>query len=319
MRSQYDVVPFTQNHLESAVKLFVQGYVRERDSSPLLPSRVIDEPEWIHTSLESFLANPGVAVLHEGQPVAFMLTGFRFPFKGQNAAVVPEYCHASILADREELYQVMYMRLAGEWAETHMHLHLVVHFAHDAVLQACLYRLGFGAIVAEQLRDLSAIDGVREVDVVQEADVRRLVDIDVELSHFIGDAPTFVLKNTGRNEHVSALESAARQGDTFFVYCEQDEPCAHLSVGESAAASEEGFLLRGTNPAQIKSAYARQHVRRRGVGKALLQRAIEWSQEHGYDRLFVEHETANYYGGNFWNSYFTPYVYASMRYIDNAI
>ena len=267
-------------------------------------------------NLGSLLANPGVAVLHEGRLVAFMLTGL--PFKGQKATLVPEYCHGSIVVDREDLYQVMYMHLASGWTEMHSHLHLIVHFAHDAILKASLYRLGFGAIVAEELRDLSPIDDVRELDVVQEPDVERLRDIAIEHSGYYMDAPIFVLKDTGANENLSALESSARQGDAFFVYYQQNKPLAYLSVGESSMG-EEGFLLRGTNTAQVKSAYARQHVRRTGVGKALLQRAIDWTEEHGYERLFVEHETANYYGGNFWNSYFTPYVYASMRYIDSAI
>jgi hypothetical protein len=50
-----------------------------------------------------------------------------------------------------------------------------------------------------------------------------------------------------------------------------------------------------------------------------LQHAIEWSRQQGYERLFVEHETANIYGGNFWSSYFRPYLYASMRYIDTTL
>jgi len=318
MRSQYDVVQFTQNHLESAVKLFIEGYIKERDSSPLLPSRVINQPEWIHSTLKSLLINPGVAVLHEGQLAAFMLTGVQFTFKGQKAVSVPEYCHASILSDREELYQIMYMRLAGEWIESHTHLHIIAHFSHDTLLQASLYRWGFGAIVAEELRDFSEVHGVREVDIVEETDVERLLDIQIEHSHYYKGAPIFVLNDTGRNENLSTLESAVRQGDVFFVYYEQSEPCAYLRVRESAAEGE-GFLLRGTNTAQIKAAYAQQHVRRTGIGKALLQRAIDWSKEHGYERLFVEHETANYFGGNFWSSYFTPYLYASMRYIDNTI
>lgn len=318
MQNQYMVVPFTQEHLESAVKLFVEGYRQERNSSPLLPSKTIDEPEWIHGSLKLLVTNPGVAVLHEGQLVAFMLTGFQFPFKGQKAVLAPEYCHASTQSDRDELYQIMYMRLAGEWAESHINLHIIGHFAHDTILQAVLYRLGFGAILAERLRDLSEIHGVREVNIVEESDVERLLDIQVEHSNYYRDAPIFVMKTTARNETLTALESAARRGDTFLVYYKDNEPCAYLVVGESATGGE-GFLLRGTNTAQVKSAYAREYVRRTGIGKALLQRAIDWSREHGYERLFIEHETANYFGGNFWSSYFTPYLHASMRYIDSTI
>jgi GNAT superfamily N-acetyltransferase len=318
MHNQYDVVPFTHDHLESAVRLFVEGYRQERDSSPLFPSRASDEPDWIHSSLESLITNPGVAVLHEGKLAAFMLTGLQFPFKGELAVQVPEFCHASVLHDKEELYQIMYMRLAGEWAESHIHLHIIGHFAHDTILQGVLYRIGFGAILAEGLRDFSEIYGIREVDIVEETDVGRLLDIQVEHSYYYRGSPIFILKNTGRNENLSTLESAAGRGDTFFVYYEQNEPCAYLIVGESSTGGE-GFLLRGTNTAQIRSAYARPHVRRTGIGKALLQCAIDWSREHGYKRLFVEHETANYFGGNFWRSYFTTYLYYSMRYIDNAI
>jgi GNAT superfamily N-acetyltransferase len=318
MRNQYNVVPFTHDHLESAVKLFIEGYRQEKDSSPLLPSRAIDEPDWTHNSLESLVVNPGVAVLHEGQLVAFMLTGLQFPFKGQRAGQVPGFCHASVLHDKEELYQIMYMYLAGEWAESHMHLHIIGHFAHDTVLQEVLYRLGFGAILAEELRDLSWIQGIRDVDIVEETDVERLLDIQAEHNQYYRGAPIFILKNTGRDENLSALESAVRRGETYFVYYEQNEPCAYLSVGESATKGE-GILLRGTNTAQITSAYVVPYVRRTGIGKALLQRAINWSRKHGYERLFVEHETANYFGGNFWSSHFTPYLYYSMRYIDNTI
>jgi GNAT superfamily N-acetyltransferase len=298
--------------------MHAKPYRQERDSSLLLPSRVIDEPQWIHNSLESLVSNPGVAVLYEGQLAAFILTGLQFPFKGQKAVQVPEYCHASILTDRDELYQIMYMHLADKWAGSHTHLHVIGHFAHDAVLQTVLYRLGFGAFLAEELRDLSVINGVREVNIVEESDVERLLDIQVEHNRYYRDASIFILKSTERNENLSTLESAARRGDTFFVYYEHNEPCAYFIVGESASGGE-GFLLRDTNTAQIKSAYAREHVRRTGIGKALLQRTIDWSKDNGYERLFVEHETANYFGGNFWSSYFTPYLYYSMRYIDNAI
>jgi GNAT superfamily N-acetyltransferase len=107
-------------------------------------------------------------------------------------------------------------------------------------------------------------------------------------------------------------------GNVFIVYYEHDKPCAYMIVGTSTIDAE-GFLLQHTNTAQSKSAYAQPHVRGKGVGKALLQYAITWSQEHGYDRVFVEHETANFYGGRFWCKHFTPYLYFSMRYIDNRI
>jgi GNAT superfamily N-acetyltransferase len=87
-----------------------------------------------------------------------------------------------------------------------------------------------------------------------------------------------------------------------------------MSVGESTIGGE-GFLLEQTNTAQIKSAYVRAEMREKGIRTALLQRVIEWSRHQRYERIFVEHETANFYGGNFWCTYFDPYLYFSMRYM----
>ena len=93
-----------------------------------------------------------------------------------------------------------------------------------------------------------------------------------------------------------------------------NKPAPCLILGNSFWGA--GFLLQGTNTAQILSAYAKPAVRTKGIGKALLQRSIQWARAQGYERLFVEHETANRDGGNFWRSHFSPYLYCSTRYVD---
>jgi len=320
MRSNYQIVPFTMDHLSAAVELFVCDYRREQKESPLLPSETIDHVERIYDSIKPLLTKPGVAVLSDTQLVGFMLSGYRFPFKGQEAMLVPEYCHASILPDRRELYQIMYMHLADEWVRSHTHLHIIGHFAHDAILWESLYQLGFGAIIAEALRDLSAVQGAHVTDIIEESDVGRLLHISIEDSLYYRDAPTFLVQQTETGERQVILESSIRQGDTYFAFYENDEADAYLGVGESASgALKEGFLLADTRTAEIKNAFVRPHIRGRGIGKSLLQCAVDWSAEHGYQRLFVEFETANYFGGNFWRRHFTPYLYFTMRYIDSTI
>jgi GNAT superfamily N-acetyltransferase len=212
----------------------------------------------------------------------------------------------------------MYMALAQEWANQHIHLHLIRHFAHDTLLQETLYQLGFGAILAERLRDCSAVAERPDMAIRVEQDVSKLIALQIEHNQYYPHAPIFIQKPTEEQDVRAELEAHAQQGDVFFVYDEQDEPTAYMIVGESTLGGE-GFLLERTNTAQIKSAYARPEVRGKGVGAALLQRAIAWSRQQGYERIFVEHETANLYGGNFWSSSFRPYLYASMRYIDTTL
>jgi len=319
MRTSYEIVPFTAEHLTAAVELFVFNYRREAEGSPLLLPGITENRERLHHAIRPLVTNPGVAVLNDSKVVAFMLSGFRFPFKGQEAMLVPEYCHASTPVDANELYQIMYMRLANEWVCNNMHLHIIGHFAHNAILQESLYQLGFGAILAEALRDLSEVHGARVTGIAEETDAGKLLDICIEESLYYREAPIFLVQETETDKH-RAIESSMQRGDTYFVFRENDGVAAYMSVGESASEPrKEGFVLVGTRTAQIKHAYAKPHIRGKGVGKSLLQHAVDWSIERGYERLFVEFETANYFGGNFWRRHFTPYLYFSMRYTDNTM
>ena len=232
--------------------------------------------------------------------------------------LVPEFCHGSVTANKPLFYQRMYLHLAQEWANDQKHVHNIGYLAHDTILQETLYQLGFGAILAEQVRDLSPIHDVRAIDIVEERDVERLLFIDIEHSGYYQASPIFILKNTESEKVLSGLEKHTQQGDVFLVYYEGDEPCAYMIVGTSTTDGE-GFLLQHTNTAQVKVAYARPHLRGKGIGKTLLHHAVEWSRRRGYERIFVEHETANFHGGHFWHTHFNPYVYFSMRYIDNRI
>jgi hypothetical protein len=192
----YSLVPFTPDYLEPAVALFIENYKDEQEHSPLLPSRVIDEPAWIRSVLQSKLANPGVAVVEQERLLGYMLTGDRFHWKGQQAAIVLEYGHAAVVAQKRALYQRMYMHLAQEWANNHIHLHLIRHFAHDTILQETLYQLGFGAILAERLRDVSPVAERQDVAINIEQDVSKLIALQTEHNRYYPHAPIFISKPT---------------------------------------------------------------------------------------------------------------------------
>lgn len=313
-----EVLPFSENFLEPAVNMFVDSYTEEKKYNPLLPDRVIGEPEWILKNLERLITNPGVAVTEDKRLLAYMLTGYYFPFKGQNAAQVPEYCHASIPENRDELYRLMYMNLAGEWARNGKHVHIIGYFAHDSVLKETLYQIGFGAFLSERLRDVTPVNIENGVHIVEERDYRKLIDLHLEHYRYYPNSPIFIFHGHNENTIEPDLKQHAEQGDVFLVYYDQDTPSGYFILGDSKTGNE-GFLLRDTKIAQIKAAYVKPDMRRKGIGEALLKYAVDWSGEHGFDRLFVEHETANYYGGKFWNKYFDPYLYFTMRYIDNTI
>jgi GNAT superfamily N-acetyltransferase len=193
----------------------------------------------------------------------------------------------------------------------------VCHFANDPVQRETLFRLGLGAVVAENLRDLSPLEGAVAGEIVEERDASLILELAREHGRYYRGSPIFLLKAEG-----DLAELAGQEGDpggrALFVCREEGKPVAYFVVGPCRGEGE-GLLLADTNTAQILSAYAGSDARGRGIGRALLGTCIEWARRKGYDRLFVEHETANIWGGNFWRRHFSPFLYASMRYVDSSL
>ncbi len=318
MGIEYQIEPFTNKCIESAANIFLSNYKHEQAANSLLPTHIFNDPDCIKSALDEFAANPGVAIFSDGEMVAFMVTGHTFSFKGQKTAMVPEYCHGAIKKDARKLYQLAYMVLSSNWIKDNINLHLIGHFANDCRLKETLFQMGFGAIISERLRDIIPIETNCDSEIRQENDISKLLDIELEHRNYYQAAPIFITKDTGLDSIMASFEESKSDGDVFFVYYENNQLAGYFTVGNSAKDGE-GFLLRNTNTAQIKNAFVRPSLRNRGLGRCILNRSILWAKENGFERLFVEHETANFYGGNFWEKHFNPYLYYSMRYIDNSI
>lgn len=314
----FQIKDFSEVYIPSAVELFLQSYMREKEINDLLPDKILKNPKLIIDSLKSHAKNPGVAVLSNDTLMAYMLTGTTFNFKNQKTAMVPEYGHSSIDDDRNELYRLMYMKLSSRWIQHKIHLHIIGHFSHDGGLNDTLFQLGFGAILSEKLRDLSPVTHDHKFGIQYVHDPATLVELDQEHQQYYPEAPIFIKKNPESEAILSDLKDHVEHGDRFLVYYKQGVPVGYLIIG-ALKKKGEGFLLRDTNTAQVKSAFIKPSFRGKGAGTALLDEAITWARNNGFDRLFVEHETANYYGGQFWEKHFSSYLYFSMRYIDNTI
>jgi GNAT superfamily N-acetyltransferase len=312
---KYRIEKFKKKHIKNAIELFIGSYKNEKVNSPLLPNRALEDLKWIAGLLNKSLDKSGVALFDKDKMLGYMTTSAKFTFKGQNAANILEYGHASIIEDKKHIYHMMYMKLAEEWILEGINLHIICHFAGDVILKEMLFNLGFGAILKEQLRKLNPVECNSNIKIVVEKDYTKLVDIQVEHMKYYPRSPILILKNSDKNSCLNILQKHSKRDDKFLVYYEENKPAAYFIIGESAVEAE-GFLLAKTNTAQVESAFSLPFTRGKGIGQALMNKSIEWAKENGYDRLFVEHETSNYFGGRFWNKYFNPYLYVSMRYID---
>ena len=307
---KYRIAPFTDEHLPDAIALFRETYARERASSPLLPTEPMGSFSKVALRLAAGRAGPGVAAFRDGRMVGYLCTTAQFPWKGQRASLCREYSHAAIGDDRGMVYRIMYAALAEEWVAAKSHLHVLCHFAGDPILHEAVHLLGFGAVIAENLRDLAPVAHVSDAEIAEERDPSAVAALDAQHARYYRASPIFLPKKEGEMPRVA--------GDALFVCRERGEPAAYFIVGPCRGQGE-GLLLAETRTAQICSAYARPEVRGKGVGTALLERCVRWAREHGFKRLFVEHETANIPGTAFWRRHFFPYLHATMRYVDSTL
>jgi GNAT superfamily N-acetyltransferase len=316
-RNGYDVVPLDRSHLDAAVALVDHAYQAERRTSPLLPGALLGDSRRVRPYVEACLPNGCVGAFRGACLAGFMGVAAYFPFKGQTAAFIREVSHAADADDRLAVYQALYQGLGESLAARQAQLHLIGHFAGDRALRDALFQLGFGAILAENLRDLSPVQGAADVPITQEPEFAVVKALDAEHRRYYRQAPIFLVKDASAAVVRRGLVEQQQAGHALFVYRRGGEPAAYFVVGR-CLGEEEGFLLQGSNTAQILAAYAQPASRGQDIGKALLDRCIAWAREQGYARLFVEHETANVWGGNFWCKHFRPYLYFSMRYVEAA-
>ena len=302
-----EITQFEARHVQEAASLFAASYQRERRVSPLLPRRALDDKEWIARVISKSMSGAGAALCSGGALQGFMLATGPFSWKGQRCALVQEFCHASVEDGAREIYQLLYTSVAGQLAAQGVAVHLIGHFYGDAVLKNTLFDLGFGAIVMEELRGLDVVPGAAE-GVAREDDFSVIEELNAEHCRYYQESPIFIPKEMDR-------ETFPMGANALFVHRDAGAPTAYCFVGP-CLGEEDGRLLQGTNTAQLLCAYAKPESRCRGVGKALLNASVLWAREGGFDRLYVEHESANIQGGNFWRRHFAPYLAFSMRYID---
>ena len=314
---RYRVIPLSKQDIPSAMDILLQGYETEKEANPLLPPRMMGSSSEVESFLMKAITNGAVGVVSDGQMIGFMAVSALFQFKGQRAALVGEVCHGTSVEDRLGVYQVLYEALGEYLDQQKARVHIVSHLANDRSLQEALYQLGFGAFVAERIRDLSKVGGAAQVELSQEEDFTSIQELETEHMRYYRKPPIYLWKDDSTESVRAGLTTRQNHKDALFVYRENGRPMAYFMVGE-CTGDEAGRILRNTNTAQLMSAYASPSIRGRGIGKALLNRSIEWAQSQGFSRLFVEHETANIYGGNFWRRHFSPYLYFSMRYIEDC-
>ncbi|MFC1716093.1 GNAT family N-acetyltransferase [Candidatus Poribacteria bacterium] len=311
-----EIKAFKEEYIDDAARLFAASYERERVQLPIIPERknIIDE---VSEALLKIAGKPGVAAFRSEELVGYILetdTAENFMSK-RTAFCIGLYPHCAIEQDKEHIYQKMYERLSRIWVRNGYHTHEISIFAGDNVLSFALYRLGFGMTHFQLFRDLSLPEGeFADVTIKKLDSAESIQELNMEHYHYYPNPPLFWIPHGEDDED---REDRILSGDREVLAAfDGDQPVAIFSLRKGGA---EAWLLADEENGRITGAYAKEEYRGKGIGKALLRKVVEWACENGCSRLYVEGESANIYGGNFWIKHFIPVVFSVRRCIDERI
>lgn len=311
-----EVRAFKEDYIDEATGLFAASYERERVRLPIIPERknIIDE---VSEALSKIARNPGVAALRGETLVGYILetnTAENFMSK-RTAFCIGLYAHCAVEEKKERIYQKMYEQLSRIWVQNGYHTHEISFWANDYMLSFALFRLGFGMTHFQLFRELTLPEGefaditIKKLD--SEAPIREL---NKEHHYYYPNPPLFWIPHSEYDEdgEDEVLSGAIEVLAAF----DENQPVAFFSLKKGGA---ESWLLADEKNGRIAGAYAKEEYRGKGIGTALLREVVKWARENGCARLYVEGESANIYGGNFWIKHFTPVVFSVRRCIDERI
>ena len=308
-----EIRDFTKETICEAVELFVHSFNDQRKKIPLIPERKALSSE-ISSALSRQIDRPGVSAYQDGMLAGYMVeTGVAEAFMGKRTAFSLDlYSHCSVEFQEERIYQEMYERLSGIWVEKGYHTQVISFWAQDSVLLYTLFKLGFGMTHFDLLRDLSLPENTgTDISIHRLDSTEPLMSLYEEEPNYYRKPPLFWLIQ--RDEQ--SKDKIEADGDVLAAF-DGDEPVAYFHMKKNKA---ETWLIADEETGCIAGAYAAEKYRKKGIGTLLLREAVAWAKENGLKRLYVEGESANIQGGNFWMKHFTPVAYSVRRCIDERI
>lgn len=314
------LVPFTAEHFLAAAKLAAQNHAIEKSFAPHLPMREAEHYLPLFERISK--RGPGIAALDSCGNLIGYIIGLKVEnFKGtQNGIYVPEWANATIGMDRFNLIRELYAAIAAKWVENGCYTHAITLYAHDDVALDTWFRSAFGMICQDGVRGLEPAQSSTLADV----EVRRATIADIDLflplvhehQRYYPTSPLFMplLELDGLAHYEEWLQ---KEHHNLWLALDHGELIGYFESTPSHLRASE--LIRDPGTCSICGAFVKPGVRKGGVGAALLDTAIAWAKENGYERCAVDYESHNIHGSRFWLKHFSPVTSSVIRRVDERV
>jgi GNAT superfamily N-acetyltransferase len=313
-----EIVPFTDDHLENAASMVAARYQAERNLKPSLPVRFGDSASVLPLLRKLAQSGPGIAGIRDGEFAGFLLASLAL-LRGIRTAYSPDFGHAAHAACSRDIYRSMYASLSRGWLAHGCFSHAITFFASEREAIDTWFSLGFGLIVIDALRDVSPPEGriaAVEIRAATPEDVDLIMTLELPLRRHLAAAPVFLplIMEKGRESRERWLSDPAKR---LWLASQDGAVTAYMSLEPSRS---EVMPISNEATVAITGAYTREGLRGRGIGTALLSRALDWARSAGYQHCSVDFESANIPGSRFWlRKGFRPVCYSLCRRIDSRL
>ena len=300
-----EVRPFSEEHLDDAARLLAARHRRHRAVEPLLPER-FEEPAAALEELEALWRRgaSGACCFRDGRLAGYAL-GITRDREAWRENVWVDYAGQAFeeAEDARDTYAVA----AEGWFERGLTRHYVQIPASEPALVDAWFRLSFGQMQADGVREVPPALDVRvpdgfEIRQPSAEDVESLLEVDLALPRQHRRAPVFTVRPLPTEDELRAewTKTLAGGKETAFVGYQDGRPVACWAL----VAAEDAHEFRGLHaPEQacyLWFAATIPELRGFGIGAALTDASLAWAAAEGYQAMGTDWRVTNLLASRFW-------------------
>jgi ribosomal protein S18 acetylase RimI-like enzyme len=301
-----EIRPFSEEHLDAAATLLAARHRRQRTVEPLLPQR-FEDPAAAGEQLESLWRRDGASgasCFRGGHLVGYMVGVTRDrEVWGENVWV--DYAGQSFqeAEDARDTYAVA----ASAWFDQGLTRHYVQVPASEPALVDAWFRLSFGQMQADGVREVPADTQVCVPDGFgirppSADDVEAMLEVDLALPRHHRTAPVFTARPLPTEDDLRAewAKTLAEGKETLFVGYRGERPVACWSLVPAADAHDFRGLHAPDDACYLGFAATIPDLRGSGIGVALTDASLAWAASAGYKAMGTDWRVTNLLASRFW-------------------
>lgn len=311
-----EIVPFHEKYLNEAAALFVRNYQEQRRAVPVLPDAMENTHRVAERLNELFQTCPGVAAVENGQLTGFMGWYIVEHFRGADitGAYCPVWAHSAAGKSIAAIYRSMYRTASAYWATRGCGVHAISLLAYDRPAEKTWFWNGFGLALVDAIRPILPLDikpaGLLVVRKAQSQDAELIAVLEREHWRHYSEPPVFMATEEPASPE-ACLAFLSSPDNTYWLAELQGEPAGMMRFEARSQGATE--IVQSETTIAITGAFTRPQYRGQGSAAALLDAALRYYGERGFERCSVDFESFNPEAANFWMKYFEPVCFSLMR------